>query len=429
MYSLANIIEPLEPVVRIPKAFDFLLQEQARYKVMHGGRAGAKSRSIGSSLIILAMQDQHLILCVREVQKSIKDSVKRLLDNQIKRMGVEDYFHSTQTEIRCLLTGTIFIFHGLYQNIDSVKSIEGVTICWGEEAQSLSQKSLDILIPTIRTGTSLGDETEEEYQTEKDKEFLKESELWFSFNPKNEKDPVYKMFVIGPPPPSSIVREINYDQNPYFPEELRRDMEWDLKIDPDKHAHIWLGKTEKHSKKSVFFGYYKVVSDIPERPKNIAVRYGSDWGFSTDACTLIRLWADVDNKKIYITHEFYGNHVELDDIAPNFEKVHPDVKKWVIRADNSRPDTISHVKKKGFKIVSCKKGKGSIEDGVAFLKNHEIIIHKRCVKTIEEFENYSYKVDKHTEEILPDIEDSWNHCIDPIRYAVEPLMKSGLFFA
>lgn len=424
MNSLAHKID--EPIIEIPEEFGFLLSKKARYKVTYGGRGGAKSRSYGAALVAKAMEEKHLILCAREVQKSIKDSVKRLIDQQIKRMKVEQYFYSTKTEIKCLLTGTEFIFSGLYQNIDNIKSIEGVTICWVEEAQSVSQASLNILIPTIRTGVG---ENPDEDESDHPNTFS-ESELWFSFNPRFETDPVYKMFVIGPPPPSSIVKKVNYDSNPWFPPELRRDMEWDKKIDKDKYSHVWLGETEKHSEKKVFFGYFKRTSQLPKRPKDIAVRYGADWGFSVDPTTLIRFWINSDIRKIFITHEFWGVNVELTDIKRNFLNIHPDVLKWKIIADNSRPETISYVRKQGFNIVACKKGKGSVEDGVSFLKDHEIIIHERCAKTIEEFENYSYKVDRHTGEILPVIEDLWNHCIDAVRYGSEPVMKSGgMFFA
>jgi phage terminase large subunit len=387
--------------VQLPKGFRFLTTP-SRYKIAYGGRGAAKSRSFARALILLSAKFKERILCAREIQLSISDSVKRVLD-EIARLKMEAIFESTKTEIRCLPTGSNFIFSGLKNNPDKIKSTEGVTKCWIEEAHTVSQESLDILIPTIRE---------------------EGSEIWASFNPKYKTDPIYKMFVGENPPPSSIVRKVNYYDNPFFPEVLRKEMEWCKSRDTDKYLHVWEGEPVLHTEEQIFNGVWK-IEDFGEPPAGTTLYYGSDFGFSQDPTTLIRCW--IDGKTLYIDHEAYGIGVELDEIPQLYDSV-PGSRKWVITADSARPDTISHIRKKGFKIRGAVKGKGSIEDGIEFIRSHEVKIHPRCKNTIDEFMLYSYKKDKHTDEILPIIVDKHNHMIDAARYALESRMKARDIF-
>ena len=392
--------------VEMPVAFDFLF-EPARYKIAYGGRGGAKSRSFSTALTAKADAETHRILCCREIQRSIADSVKKLLDDQINRMGIQDDFKSTKTSIEHRYSGTEFLFAGLKHNIDSIKSMEGITIVWIEEAHTVSRNSWETLKPTIREN---------------------DSEIWASFNPKKKTDPVYEDFVFNTPPPDSIVRKVGWEDNPWFPDVLRREMEWCLKRTPDKYRHIWGGEPLVNDESKVFHGCWS-VGDTPEEEKGVIIRFGADWGFSSDPVALVRLWVDLDRRRIYITHEFYGVGVELDDLEGRFCSIE-DSKKWKIIADSARPDTISFMKRRGFRIVGAVKGKGSIEDGIEFLKSFHIVVHPRCKHVIDELGLYSYKVDPTTNEVLPILVDEHNHTIDSIRYAVEPLMKNrGVFFA
>jgi phage terminase large subunit len=197
-----------------------MLFKPARYKVMYGGRGGGKSWSVAKALLILGASNRERILCAREVQKSLRDSVKKLLDDQIGFMGLGGFYESQETIIRGK-NGTEIIFTGLSdQTSASLKSYEGTTIAWVEEAQTVSQKSWEILIPTIR----------------KD-----DSEIWVSFNPQLDTDETYKRFVLNPPP-DSIVREVNYNDNPYFNKVLDQERIHCQATDPDSYDTIWLGK-------------------------------------------------------------------------------------------------------------------------------------------------------------------------------------------
>jgi phage terminase large subunit len=206
--------------VEFPEKLRFLFKP-ARYKVAYGGRGSGKSWSFARALLLHGAQKRHRILCTREVQKSIRDSVHRLLCDQIETMGLSDFYEVFDTEIRGR-NGTIFVFSGLSnQTSDSIKSFEGVTICWVEEAQSVSKRSWNILIPTIRA---------------------QESEIWVSFNPELDTDETYTRFVANPSP-NSIVVSVNYQDNPWFPTVLEQErIHFKATNSAEDYGQIWEGK-------------------------------------------------------------------------------------------------------------------------------------------------------------------------------------------
>lgn len=372
-----------------------------RYKTFHGGRGGAKSWGIARALVVMAASKRLRILCTREVQNSIKDSVHKLLKDQIEMLGLNPWFRITNETITSAC-GSEFLFKGLRFDPLGIKSTEGVDICWVEEAQSVSTDSWDILIPTIRK---------------------EGSEIWVSFNPGEEKDPTYQRFVLNPPDDSTTV-EVNYYDNPYLPETLRKEMEYCKRVDYEAYEHIWLGKPKSISEAVIFKRRYKVEA-FPDDLWQQADRlfFGADFGFANDPSTLIRMF--MLGTRLYIEYEAYGVGVELDEMAQFYDSV-PEVRRWPIKADNARPETISHIARQGFSIDAAAKWKGSVEDGVTYLKGfEEIIIHERCKHTADEFRLYSYKVDKKTNEILPVIVDAHNHCIDAIRYGLDGYITSS----
>lgn len=207
----------MQAEIEFPEALRFLF-EPARYKVAYGGRGGAKSWGIARALITLGASKPIRVLCAREFQASIADSVHKLIADQVSALGLGGFYEVQNTKI-IGRNGTEFSFAGLRHNIASIKSYEGVDICWIEEAQTISNSSLDVLIPTIRK---------------------EGSEIWMSFNPSLESDPVYQRFVVSPPA-GAIVRKINWSDNPWFPKVLRDEMD-DLKArDPDAWLNVWEG--------------------------------------------------------------------------------------------------------------------------------------------------------------------------------------------
>jgi len=208
--------------ITLPKAFKDL-KGPSRYKAFYGGRGSAKSHSFATALLMRGGESPLRILCAREVQLSIKDSVKQLLDDKINQYGMASFYESLQSEIRGK-NGTVFIFAGLGKmTTDQIKSMEGIDIAWVEEAQTISDKSLEILIPTIRK---------------------QKSELWFSWNPRHQSDPIDKRFRGEVTPVNSIIKKVNFPDNPFFPKELDEEREFDQKNNPERYGHIWMGDYE-----------------------------------------------------------------------------------------------------------------------------------------------------------------------------------------
>lgn len=205
--------------IQFPEKLSFLFDE-ARYKVAYGGRGSAKSWSFARALLLEGVQAPMRIGCFREVQKSIKDSVHKLLKDQIQAMGLGQFYEVLDASIRGR-NGTEFLFAGLADHsVESIKSYEGIDRAWIEEAQSVTKRSWEVLLPTIRKSGS---------------------QIWITFNPELESDETYQRFVMNPPP-RSIVAEVNYNDNPWFNEELEAERQHCLQTDPEGYKNIWGGK-------------------------------------------------------------------------------------------------------------------------------------------------------------------------------------------
>lgn len=386
----------LDLCIQTPRAFLPLLGNH-RFKGAKGGRGGAKSHFVAEMLIEECIMGHQRIACLRETQTSLEDSVKRLLSDKIKSLGVDSLFVEKEFEI-IGPNESLFIFKGLQRHTaGSLKSLEGFTRGWIEEAQYISQRSLDVLTPTFR----------------------KNSQMIFTWNPYLPTDPVEQLFAVAGTDPDFALIEVTFRDNPWFPDELRRDMLRDRARDPDKYAHVWLGAYIRNSEARVFHNWTVAEFDTPA---DATFYHGADWGFSVDPTVLVRCW--VEGRKLYVDQEAYKVGCEIDDTPALFDKIEG-ARKWVIRADSARPETISYMRRKGYpKIESARKGPGSVEEGVQFLKTHDIVVHPRCRHVIDELTHYSYKTDPKTGDVLPVLLDRKNHVIDSLRYAVEGLRRT-----
>jgi phage terminase large subunit len=212
----------------VPPAFDFLNQPK-RYKAMYGGRGAAKSHSVARVLLLKGMRSTLRIVCAREIQKSIKDSVHKLLSDIIRDNKLDDFYQVLETEIRGK-NGTEFIFRGLKHNTRDLKSLEGADICWIEEAENVSDGSYEILIPTIRKDGS---------------------EIWATFNVKNTSDPSYRRFITEADD-DTIAKKVSWRDNPHFPTVLMKEMEKLKGSDPDAYNHIWEGAPDVRRSGAVY---------------------------------------------------------------------------------------------------------------------------------------------------------------------------------
>lgn len=396
------------------------LLEEKRYKVAFGGRASGKSWFFAEELILRAIENPKLrAVCIREVQKSLNQSVKRLLEDRIEFFDLGRYFDIQKAEIHILdrhgKRQGLIIFQGMQNHTaDSIKSLEGYDIAFIEEAQTLSQRSLDLLRPTMRKPGS---------------------EIWVAFNPRFPTDPIDKFFRCNDeeskekgakPPANSAIISVNYWDNPYVDPIIIEEMEYDKRRDPDKYQHVWCGGYEARGEARVFHNWQ---IDEYETPSDARFYYGLDFGFSVDPNAFVRCFfgrfeggkaiADPKGRNLFIDYEAYEHGCTIER-TPTMLKRIPEATHWPIRADNARPETIDYLRRNGFpKIISSTKGANSIVDGVEFIKSFDVIIHPRCKHVIDNFTHYRYEIDKQTEEILPKLQDANCDCIDALRYALE----------
>jgi phage terminase large subunit len=385
--------------LEIPTAKVFTpLLPPARYKGAKGGRGSGKSHFYADNWLDENVRQKLDFVCLRETLKSLEFSVKKLLEGKIEKYNAGSYF---EVQDRRILSraGGVTIFEGMQNHTaDSIKSLEDFDRSWFEEAQRASQRSLDLLRPTIRKPGS---------------------ELWFSWNPEYPKDPIEQLLSGDNPPPDAVVVKANYSDNPWLPEVLKEELEYDRKRDPDKFAHIWLGEFRRNTSARVFKNW--TVEEFDVDP-NATIRQGADWGFSIDPTVHVQCY--IVGRKLYVPYEAYRVGCEVVDTPDLFMSL-PGAEKWPMTADSSRPETISHLRKNGFpKIVSAIKGARSVEEGVEFLRSFDIIVHPRCQHTADELAAYSYKTDDLTGEVLPVLADKDNHVIDALRYACEGVRRA-----
>lgn len=390
--------------LQLPDKLRPAFEGPARYRGAHGGRGSAKSDSFAQMALARGMEKPRRILCTREIQNSIRESVHAGLCSWIQKLGVSWFYDMRDNYIRGM-NGTEFIYKGLWRNLGSIKSLHGVDICWVEEAENVSEKSWETLDPTIRAPGS---------------------EIWATWNPERTDSPT-KTRLIDSKPGNARIVEMNWRDNPWFPPELDVLRQQDMRRDYEKYLHIWEGQCITRSEAQIFRDKWEVDYFQPQADWD-GPYYGADWGFSTDPSVLVRCW--IKDRVLYIEYEAHGYHVELDDLPGLFDGV-PGARQFKIRADSSRPETISHVNRaapdklgRGFKVEAVEKWPGSVEDGIAVMRSFDrIVVHPRCPRAAEEFRLYSYKVDRLTGDVLTDIVDKHNHCIDAIRYALAPFIK------
>lgn len=391
----------------------------ARYKGAYGGRSGGKSHFFAELMVEECLQDRNLpCVCIREIQKSLKFSAKRVIEAKIRDLGVRNSFRITNFEIERVGGEGIIIFQGMQDHTaDSIKSLEGFKRGWVEEGQNLSARSLRLLRPTIiRTPGA---------------------QLWFSWNPEQPEDPVDEMFRGAHPPKDMILVEVNYYDNPFLTKESFEEAEEAREKDLEEYMHTWEGAYNTKSDAQIFAGKCIVkefdmsrlgtISNPPGGPY-----YGLDFGFSQDPTAAIRCW--IWDNKLWVDYTVGKIGVDITDTNELVCEI-PGAHKEKIVADCARPETISHMRKSwvdysgrkrpGLNVVPCEKWNGSVEDGITYLKTFDqIIIHPRCKGLIFESVNYRYKIDRNTEEPTTTVEDKNNHYWDAIRYALGKLIKA-----
>lgn len=346
------------------------------------------------------------VLCTREFQVSIKESFHAELKAAIASEPWLEAHYDVGVDYLRGVNGTEFIFRGLRHNIGNIKSLAKIDLTIIEEAEDVPEQSWIALEATV-------------FRQPK-------SELWAIWNPRDEDSPVDRRFRKEPPKNASIA-ELNYGDNPWFPEGLEklrlRDQQ---RLDPNTYAHIWDGEYLLNSDAQILAGKCEVKDFDPGKDWS-GPYHGIDWGFSQDPTVVTRSW--IHDDCLYVEAEAGGIQIETDEIAAMMRRRIPGIERYELLADNARPETISQVKRNGLpRCKAAKKWSGSVEDGIQYLRSfRKIIIHPRCVGTQREARLYRYKVDDKSGQVLPKIVDANNHYIDSLRYAHDSMIRSSTY--
>ena len=385
--------------INIPDKLIPLFTSKARFNVAVGGRDSGKSHTIARILILKALDKNCIILCTRHIQKSIKKSSYSLLVKIIKEYELQKHFDITENEIRCLRTGAKFIFEGLYQNIDNIRSLEDVLYCWVEEANKVSYDAWDVLIPTVR---------------------IPGNQLFITFNPDQLDDPVYNMFITHQRE-NALVIFMNYYDNPFISKESKEEIEYCKLNFPEKYKWIYLGECRTTSEARILHNI--VIHDF-EIDTSRQPHYGGDWGYN-EPCTLSQSY--VYDNELFICREFYENNLDPDMIKNRYSKV-----EWIrgrnVIADSARKELIALMNTTGmFTFTSAKKSIGQpIKEGafkfamaMYFKQFKKIHIHEtNCPNACKEFPRWSFETDRN-DKILDMVRDGDDHVIDSVIYSHE----------
>lgn len=374
-----------------------------RNRGIHGGRGSGKSFGAAKVSLLWAQQEKLRVLATREFQSSIRESFHAELRRAIESDSALAGAYDVGVDYIRGRNGSEFFFRGLHANIETIRSMSAIDLVIIEEAEDVSEESWRALEPTIRAPRS---------------------EIWAIWNPRKKGSPVDRRFRLAPAP-RTLTAEVNWHDNPWFPavlEEQRRHAQ--RVMDDATYAHVWDGAYLENSVAQILAGKY-VIEEF-ERGKLWSGPYqGLDFGFSQDPTAGVRAW--IDGNVLYVEHEAGGVGVELDHTAPLLIRRVPGFEKHKTRADSARPESISYLRRHGLPLIeTCAKGKGSVNDGIAFLRSFDrIVIHPRCREVISEARLYSWAVDRRSGEVLDVPVDANNHYIDALRYALEPAQKNS----
>lgn len=389
--------------MEIPTEFERLLDNDWREAAVYGGRYSLKSHTVARILLIRARQQTRRFGCFREMQNSIAESSHQLLADLIRSYLLED-FVVTNNGIVNRLNGSDFLFRGLYRNEQNIKSTEGIDIAWVEEAQTVSEKSIEVLTPTIRK---------------------EGSQIIYTYNRLEEEDPVHKRLVIEGRP-NTLIINVNYDialKYGMMPDVMRLEMEDDRDKRPQLYKHKWLGEPLALLESRIYKGWIE-IDDVPPEAK--LMRRWVDFGYSNDPCSIGNVYSW---NGAYIVDELaYRTGLLNHQIAGIILQDEKDKGVALTIADSSEPKSIDELKLAGVTILPAIKGPDSINYGIHVVQGCKIFYTKRSQNIKKEHVNYTWKEDKDGN-ILPVPIDMFNHAMDGIRYAVTSLempQKTGV---
>jgi phage terminase large subunit len=395
--------------IEFPAKLTFLLNEQHRYKVLYGGRGGAKSWGAARALIIRAAKQQTRILCAREIQNSIRDSVHKLLSDQIESRGLSAHFEIQRDTIKGI-NGSEFLFKGLRHNVQEIKSTEGVDICWVEEGQTVSKASWDVLVPTIRKDNS---------------------EIWITFNPELDTDVTYQRFVIAPPVTAKVVK-VNWSDNPWFPKTLEHEKD-DLKLrDPDAYLTIWEGHCRRVLDGAI---YANELRKATEEGRITSVPYESTKGviavFDLGRADKTSIWFVQQVGFEYRIIDFYENRGYAFSHYLKLVREKPYIIERLVLPHDATAALLAsertieqQAKDNGFAVTVVQRA--SIESGIEAARsifNRCWFDENKCVDGLNALRRYRYEIDDSGQWSKRPLHDEYSHAADSFRYLATVMLE------
>lgn len=385
-------MENNQTIIGIPGEFRRLFDSDWREAAVYGGRYSLKSHTVARVLLIRAREKKIRVGCFREFQNSISESSHQLLSDLIKQYKLTD-FTVTDKAITNRVTSSDFLFKGLWNNEQTIKSIEGIDIAWVEEAQTISRESLEVLTPTVRKPGS---------------------QIIYTYNRFNEDDPIHMRLIIEGRP-NTLAINVNYDvaiRHGMMPKVILDEIEDDKKNRPALYRHKWLGEPATSERK--IYKDWQFIDEIPHQAR--LERYGLDFGYSNDPSAIVAIYYYNGG---YIVDEIcFQKGLSNKQIADTINN-HPP--KLVV-ADSAEPKSIDEIKSYGVNIIPSEKGKDSVNNGIQLVQDQRISVTKRSVNIIKEYRNYLWEVDKDGK-ILNEPEHIWSHSMDAIRYGLTSIIK------
>jgi phage terminase large subunit len=386
----------IQQTIEIPIEYKRLFDTDWREAAVYGGRGSLKSHTVARVLLIRARQAKTRVACFREYQNSIADSSHQLLKELIDKYGFRE-FKVTDKAIINELNGSDFLFKGLHNNIQNVKSTEGVDVAWVEEAQTVSESSIDVLTPTIRKPGS---------------------QIIYTYNRLKEDDPVHKRLV-KEGRPNTLVLNINYDvalKYGWMPDVLRIEMEDDKVFRPNLYRHKWLG--EPNNVEGRIYRDWNYVDVVPHEAQ--LVRRGLDFGYSVDPAAIVDVYYYNGG---YILHErLYRKGMQNNNLAVFMQNL--EQPGTLVMADSAEPKSIADIQQYGVPIIGVqKKGtkdKPYLRYSIDYLQQQRISVTRSSKNLIDEYENYYWMTDKEGKP-MNEPEAGRDHALDAARYAFDGL--------
>jgi PBSX family phage terminase large subunit len=382
--------------IEIPIEYKRLFDDDWREAAIYGGRYSLKSHTVARVLLIMGRQKQMRFGCFREFQNSIAESSHQLLKDLIEQYELSEY-KATENSIVNQITKTEFLFKGLHHNEQSIKSIEGIDIAWVEEAQTVSNSSIEVLTPTVRKPGS---------------------KIIYTYNRLLEEDPVHKRLVLEGRP-NTLVIHANYDiaeKYGYLPDEIKNEIEDDKENRPSLYKHKWLGEPNSIERR-VYHDWIQ-VEDVPHEAR--LERRGLDFGFKNDPTALTAIY--YYNGGYILDEELYRKGMHNNEIASVVNNA--PIPSTLVVGDSAEPKSIDELRLSGVNIIGVKKAGGDDalgnkksfkQYGIDYVSQQRISVTKRSQNIWREYLTYLHKEDKEGR-ILNDPEDGNDHAMDSILY-------------